>query len=1459
MVRIALVLGLLCFFLVGKAQEDKLLKEQIETLFKDVRASERKVLVAECLDTWTSSFLSEAEKDSVGRVFKELQTMRMVPASEMRNFEEFVNHFCREEEKENLNVWLGALKKLVFVKDRRKNNVKNYLNHTRNFVVDGVLYATSGHSWIVTGKSRWEQGKEVNVVFEDATVMCRTPKDSILIYNTRVNHELLSHTLAGQGGRVYWQSEDTLYAELSRYGVDMTVSEYSAESVSFVYERWYDRPLAGKLKDNALKYKVANQEERFPQFISYDTDIKIDSLFPSVSFQGGIQYDGMKLSGFGDKELPACVHISPNDTTHMYVYATRFSIDTARVVSGISRMVLPLDSGRFFHPNVNFAYTRKNHTVTVKRISEQSQHLPFRDDYHQILFSVEQLIWPVDSSYVTMCMNSRSGMFKAEVESLDFFNDILYDQMQGIDEIHPLNGLHKASVTLGRNTFSMSDYAAVMKKPIDQLRKQIISLSYDDFLDFDETSDEVTLKERLFHYTNARVGKQDYDNIRFASLPKDSRTNAVLDLRNYQLKIYGVEKFTISEAKDVYVEPSDKSVVMMKNRDMEFNGKLKAGMFDMYGNKLYFSYDKYTIGLTQVDSTGMYMADKTTGKRGRRVNSLIRDVTGDIEIDKPNNKSGKKEVPGYPIFHSTKESYVYFDAPSICNGVYKKEKFYFVIKPYTLKNINDSEKFRYAFGGTLVSNIVPDIQDTLKLMADNSLGMKYQIPEKGLALYDKGNLKNRIELSQKGFIADGEVKLNGSNFRSESILMMPDSMQAVTPSLVVNGIEGRRPEAKGEQVAIMYLKNQGNMLAKSTKQPFSVYDGRIKHEGTLMVYEDLMDADGKLELKGARLTSRLFHLEANNILSDQTDLHLSSFANKNIQLNTANVQANIDLVLNKGKFMNNADANMADFPSNRYRCSFKSFTWYMNEAYLNIGIEDEKELQRIWRIEDMMRMPEQGKNLFVSTDKACDSLSFMAPLARYNLNTGDIQCQWVNHIDLANGRFYPDLGKININGVGDIEEFKNGLLVCDRDDRSKRLTEVGLKLKGRFKFSGSGDYDYINQDKQRSVIHFTEIGVDTSRNVYAKVDMKPEAKFDLNRGITYKGNIYLYSKQKDLFFNGYVRLTADDTYLKHSWLKVKTYFAAQDIRVPVGVENQDDKGKHIYNGIFLNVDKTVKPYASYLSNRIFYNDAVLLGGRGELVWLEKEKKYQMRDTQVDPYYHLCYTPEQTTVSGFGRLGMEMEIPGIRQWAAGNISYNLKEEEFKTENMLYALDFVLLGKMESVMLRDFADKKRRTITPDASLVAKVTALYGKGMAPLAMKQLARNSNNIPDSLNRFLVLDSLNMNWDTQKRSYVANGKAMIRALLQRPVEEEYNVAMELVRRRAGNQIYLYIYNDEKWYYFEYLDKSLFTLSSNAEYNDILRNEKADKKIIQNKEKQTLYTITLCPDSKKNRFLKRMGL
>ncbi|MEG1737048.1 MAG: hypothetical protein RR137_08340 [Odoribacter sp.] len=57
------------------------------------------------------------------------------------------------------------------------------------------------------------------------------------------------------------------------------------------------------------------------------------------------------------------------------------------------------------------------------------------------------------------------------------------------------------------------------------------------------------------------------------------------------------------------------------------------------------------------------------------------------------------------------------------------------------------------------------------------------------------------------------------------------------------------------------------------------------------------------------------------------------------------------------------------------------------------------------------------------------------------------------------------------------------------------------------------------------------------------------------------------------------------------------------------------------------------------------------------------------------------------------------------------------------------------------------------------------------------------------------------------------------AIKGKPVEKMMNMKMELVRMRSGNHFFMYIYNDEFWYYFEYSDRNLFTLSSDTEYNE----------------------------------------
>ena len=97
-----------------------------------------------------------------------------------------------------------------------------------------------------------------------------------------------------------------------------------------------------------------------------------------------------------------------------------------------------------------------------------SDLLPFKDTYHCILFDMEEIIWPLDSTYMEMRMSNRSGLFKATIESLNYFSDNLYDNLQGLDEVNPLNGLLKCSMERETETFTIAEDAEYLNKTGDQ-------------------------------------------------------------------------------------------------------------------------------------------------------------------------------------------------------------------------------------------------------------------------------------------------------------------------------------------------------------------------------------------------------------------------------------------------------------------------------------------------------------------------------------------------------------------------------------------------------------------------------------------------------------------------------------------------------------------------------------------------------------------------------------------------------------------------------------------------------------------------------------------------------------------------------------------------------------------------------------------------------------------------------
>jgi hypothetical protein len=144
--------------------------------------------------------------------------------------------------------------------------------------------------------------------------------------------------------------------------------------------------------------------------------------------------------------------------------------------------------------------------------------------------------------------------------------------------------------------------------------------------------------------------------------------------------------------------------------------KLELDYLFFSGKKFSFEYDNFKINLVNVDSLRLMAetgkVDMYGNKLIKNVRTLIENITGDLLIDKPFNKSGVKSFPEYPIFNSTKDSYVYYDKNSILEGAYSRKDFYFQVYPYVLDSVDNFRKEGLEFKGYFVSGgIFPPFEE----------------------------------------------------------------------------------------------------------------------------------------------------------------------------------------------------------------------------------------------------------------------------------------------------------------------------------------------------------------------------------------------------------------------------------------------------------------------------------------------------------------------------------------------------------------------------------------------------------------------------------------------------------------------------------------------------------------------------------------------------------------------------
>ncbi|MCK5169693.1 MAG: hypothetical protein KAQ75_07430, partial [Bacteroidales bacterium] len=372
---------------------------------------------------------------------------------------------------------------------------------------------------------------------------------------------------------------------------------------------------------------------------------------------------------------------------------------------------------------------------------------------HEISMNFDRLLWRTDDDKIYMTKRRGAAIGNATYTSSNFYNLIEFERIMLRDEFHPLLVLRNFSNKIDSEIFSGAELARFLGYDDYQIKQMLMFLSVDGFVFYDSDKDEAIIKKKLYDFIDARFGKIDYDVIKFNSVTEDLVHNGVLDLKTYDLEINGVPQIFLSDSQDVIIYPKHQKITMKKNRDFNFGGIIEAGLFTFFGQDFDFSYDTFKINLYNIDSLRIKVQTEERDMYNNpilaHIKNTIEIITGELLIDNPNNKSGLQRFPQYPIFNSSENSYVYYNATSIFNGVYKRDSFYFELEPFTIDSLDNFKVEGLQFDGRFYSsNIFPSFDDAIYMRPDYSLGFRRNTPDGGFPLYEgKGTYYNIIDLS----------------------------------------------------------------------------------------------------------------------------------------------------------------------------------------------------------------------------------------------------------------------------------------------------------------------------------------------------------------------------------------------------------------------------------------------------------------------------------------------------------------------------------------------------------------------------------------------------------------------------------------------------------------------------------------------------------------------------------------
>src|SRR5690554_1228943 len=415
--------------------------------------------------------------------------------------------------------------------NRNPRRVQDFLAVSKSFLYEDIITRDPNIVWYAKAQNfEFFVEKTPAIRLKNASIIGKTLNkgrdkdeipftDSIKIVSTDGVVNLTREKWEGKGGKFNWEKaglpENETSAELSNYSVSFRSALFSADSVT-LKTPYIDEPVFGRIVDRAVKgnYKEDRTKD-YPQFNSYEANLEIDNIIEDVDYEGGFSLNGNQFIGIGNDEKQAELVYHRNNKPFIKSYSDRVQVSSERIKTNMAGLILLIGmKDSITHTRLDITYDIKKKTMKMVRGNTAISQAPFVNTFHKLNMYVDEIVWNKESEDLILGynMNTSEQQRIAKFESFSYYDERLYQNLQGLETIHPLVALYNYAYKYDKFNMDEGTAATALKRTIQQAKPKLLELSVLGFISYDTERGTVKITPKTEHFVKSKSRKNDYDN-----------------------------------------------------------------------------------------------------------------------------------------------------------------------------------------------------------------------------------------------------------------------------------------------------------------------------------------------------------------------------------------------------------------------------------------------------------------------------------------------------------------------------------------------------------------------------------------------------------------------------------------------------------------------------------------------------------------------------------------------------------------------------------------------------------------------------------------------------------------------------------------------------------------------------------------------------------------------------------